>query len=102
MPGSESWILAAAPGEKSWINPNEAGKEGVGIIIPSRYAKLVTMHGALYDNRVVWVKLEGLEGGNLGLACVYAPNIPTERRHLWHLMADSLPRDCMWVIGGGF
>lgn len=36
------------------------------------------------------------------MACVYAPNIPTERRHLWHLMADMLPRDCTWIIGGDF
>ena len=26
MPGCSSWILEAAPGEKSWLNPNAAGK----------------------------------------------------------------------------
>lgn len=102
MRGCASWILEAASKEKSWINPNTAGKGGVGIMIANKYAKLVTMHGALYENIVVWIKLEGLKGGNLGIACVYAPNIPTDRRHLWHLMVDNLPKDCTWVIGGDF
>ena len=102
IPGCASWILEAAPGEKSWLNPDAAGKGGVGILIAHKYARLVKDHGALYDNRVVWIKLEGIEGGNIGIACVYAPNIPTERRHLWHIMVDSLPKNCEWIIGGDF
>ena len=94
MPGSASWILEEVPGERSWLNPNAVGKGGVGIIIAHKYAKLVTTYGALYDNRVVWIKLEGIERGNIGLACVYAPNILTERRHLWHIMVESLPKYC--------
>ena len=31
MLGCASWILEAAPGERSWLNPNAAGKWGVGI-----------------------------------------------------------------------
>ena len=100
MPGYACWALEAAPGEKSWINPNAAGKGGVGIFLANKYARLVTDHGTLYDNRLVWIKLEGIEGGKIGLACIYAPNIPTERRHLWHLMSDSLPKDCEWIVGG--
>lgn len=102
MPGCASWILEAAPGEKSWINPNAAGKGGVGILLTHKYARFVTEHGALYDDRVVWIKLEGIEGGNIGIACIYAPNIPTERRHLWHIMVDALPKDCEWIFGGDF
>ena len=49
----------------------------MGIILAQKYVKLVTAHEALFDNRVVWIKLEGIEGGNIGLVCVYAPNIPT-------------------------
>jgi hypothetical protein len=41
-------------------------------------------------------------GGGIGLACIYAPNIPTERRHLWHIMMESLPKDCDWILGGDF
>lgn len=62
----------------------------------------VTEHGALYDNRVVWIKMEGVEGGNIGVACVYAPNIPTDRRHIWYLMMEPLPKDCDWIVGGDF
>ena len=64
--------------------------------------RLVTEHGALYDDRVVWIKLEGIEGGNIGITCIYAPNIPTDRRHLWHIMVDALPKDYEWIIGGDF
>ena len=51
---------------------------------------------------MVWIKLEGVEGGKIGFACIYAPNIPTDRRHMWTLMAESLPKDCEWIIGGDF
>ena len=77
-------------------------KGGVGILLASKYASLVTAHGALYENKVVWVKIEGVEGGNIGIVCIYAPNIPTDRRHLWHIMVDALPKDCDWIIGGDF
>ena len=53
MPGGASWILEAAPGKRSWLNPNVAWKGEVGIILAHKYAKLVTTHGALYDNRVI-------------------------------------------------
>ena len=102
MPGCKSWVLEAAPGEQSWLNPNAAGKGGVGILLANKYARLVTATGSLYEDMVVWIKLEGVEGGNVGLACVYAPNIPTERRHLWYILVDSLPKDCEWIIGGDF
>ena len=82
MPGYTSWILEAAPRERSWLNPSAAGKGGVGILITNKFAKLVTANGSLYDNKVVWVKLEGVEGGNIRLACIYASNILTDRRHL--------------------
>ena len=72
------------------------------IILAHKYAKLVTAHGALYDNRVIWIKFEGIEGRNIGLAYMYAPNIPTERRHLWHIMVNFLPNDCEWIIREDF
>lgn len=100
--GYASWILEAASGERSWINFNPAGKRGVGILLASKYARLVTEHGALYDNRFVWLKMEGVEGGKFGFACLYVPNIPMEKWHTWHLMADNLPKDCDWVIRGDF
>ena len=58
----------------------------MAIILSNKYAKLVTTHGTLYDDRVVWIKLECIGGGNLGVACVYALNIPMDQRHLCHNM----------------
>lgn len=62
--------------------PHATGKGGVGFLLANKSVRLVTKHGALYDNRVVWIKLEGIEGDNIGIACVYAPNMPIKRRHL--------------------
>ena len=102
IPGCASWISEAAPGEKIWINPNAAGKRGVGILLAHKYTRLVTNYGALYDNRVVWFKLEDIEGGNIGIVCIYTPNIFTDRRHLWHIMINALPKDYKWILGGDF
>lgn len=101
MPGCANWILKATPGERSWLNPNAAGKGGVWILLSHKYARLVIENRALYNNKVVWIKLEGI-GCNIGIACIYAPNIPTERKHLWHLIVDYLPKDCEWDFGGDF
>lgn len=54
----------------------------------------------MFDDRVVWIKIEGIAGGNLWIACVYAPNIPTEWQHLSHIMNNTLPKDCKWIIAG--
>ena len=94
MSGCASWVLEVAPGERSWINPNAVRKGGVGILLANKYARLVTATGSLYKDRVIWIELEGVEGWNVGLACVYAPNILTEMRHLWHILVDALPKDC--------
>ena len=102
MPSCASWILEAAPRERSWLNPNAAGKRGVGIVLANKYARLVMVLGSLYNNRVIWVKLERVKGDNIRLVFVYAPNIFTDRRHLWHILMDGLPKDCEWIIGGDF
>ena len=102
MTECRSWILEVAPGKRSWLNPDAADKGGVGILISQKYAKFVTDHGSFYENRVVWVKLEGIEGGKVELTCIYAPNILMDRRHLWHIMVDGLPKDCEWIFGGDF
>lgn len=63
-------------------------------MLSNKYARLVTEHGALYENMLVWIKLEEVEGGKISFACVYALNIPTDKRQMWHLMADTLPKNC--------
>lgn len=40
-------------GPRSWLNPNNAGKGGVGIILNNKPARFVSTHGALYDNIIV-------------------------------------------------
>lgn len=71
-------------------------------MLSSKYVRLVTSCMSLYEDIIVWIKLEGVEGSNLGIACIYAPNIPTEHRHMWHLMTYSMPRDCKWIFDGEF
>jgi hypothetical protein len=94
--------MKGLPKKLVMLNHNAAGKGGVGIILANKYIRLVTATGSFYKDRVVWVKLEGIEGGIIGLACIYAPNILTDRRHLWHILADTLPRDYEWIIRGRF
>jgi hypothetical protein len=53
MLGCASWVLEAAPGEKSWANPDAAGKRGASILLAHKYARLVTAHDSLYNDRVV-------------------------------------------------
>lgn len=84
MPGCASWIMEPAPRERGWINPNAAVKRGVGILLAHKYARLVINHGALYKDIIVWIKLEGIVGGSIGLACIYAPNIPTREGIMAH------------------
>ena len=61
MPECASWILKTEPGERSWLNPNAAGKGRVGLLLAQKYARFVTDYGALYGNRIVWIKMEGIE-----------------------------------------
>lgn len=102
MPWSTGWILEVEPGHKNWLNPDGAGKRGVGILLSSKYSRLVTPLGSLMNNRVVWTKMDGIEGGSLGIACVCAPNILSHGKGLWQEMADHLPKDCNWILGGDF
>ena len=99
MPDYASWVLEAALEKEVGLTPT---RPVVGILLNPKYAKLVTEHGGLHDNPVVWIKMEEVEGGNIGVACVYALNIPTDRRHLWYLMMESLLNDCDWIVGGNF
>lgn len=75
--------------------PNAAGRVGVGIILANKYVKLVITHGTIYEDRVVWIKFEEVEGGNIGIAYIYAPNIPTKDKHCWHLTMDFRPKTAM-------
>ena len=96
-----NWILEAALRERSWLNSSAAGNR-VEILITNKFAKLVTVTGALYDTRVVWVKLKRVEWGNLEFVCIYAFDIITNRRHLWYILIYALFINCEWIIEGDF
>jgi hypothetical protein len=53
MPRCTNWILEAAPGERSWLNPHAADKGEVWIILTNKYTRLVTATGSLYEDRVI-------------------------------------------------
>ena len=74
MLGCASWVLEAALGERSWIYPNATNKGRVGILLAHKYTRLVTDHGVPNKDKVVWIKLKGIEGGNVGIVCIYTPN----------------------------
>ncbi len=57
-------------------------------------------NGALMENRVQWVILKGLVGGDLGDANIYAPNTLRKQCFLWVEMIQKLPRGCMWILVG--
>ncbi len=54
-------------------------------------------NGTLMKNRVQWVILKGLQGGDFGVANIYAPNTPKKRCFLWAEMIQKLPRGCRWI-----
>lgn len=83
LPWCKGWLLEAKPGYKNWLNPNGASKRGVGILLAAKYARLITATSSIMQNRVIWLKVEGIEGGNLGIACIYAPNVSSQRNALW-------------------
>ena len=72
------------------------------ILLAQKYTKLVMNHDFLHNNRVVWIKLEDIKKRNIGLACIYASNILTKKRHLWRIILDYLLRDYKWIVGRNF
>ena len=78
---------------------NGAGKGGVGILRASQFARLVTLSKSIMNSRVVWIRMERLEGG---IACIYAPNVPSHVSLLWQEMTISLTKGSSWVLGGNF
>jgi hypothetical protein len=67
-------------------------KGELGFSFSNKLVGLVTTHGSPYEDRVVWVKLEGVEDSKIAIACICAPNIPMVRMHLRRLMTNSLPK----------
>ena len=59
--------IGSGTGEEKLDKPNAAGKGGVGILLANKYARLVTATGSLYEDRVLWIKMEGVKEETSGL-----------------------------------
>jgi hypothetical protein len=64
-------------------------------------------NGTLMENKVQWAILKGLLGGailkgllggDLGVANIYAPNIPRKWCFLWVEMIQKFIRGCRWIL----
>ncbi|KAG0628129.1 hypothetical protein M758_1G003200, partial [Ceratodon purpureus] len=97
-----SFGLDASPGYGNQDHEDGAGCGGVLTLLAPRWSHAVTASGSILDNRVQWVILSGLPGGDLGIANVYAHNTPQERCHLWEAMTRDLPAQCRWLLLGDF
>lgn len=64
----------------------KAGRGGVCALIMDRLVVVVGENGILMENRVWWVILKRQLGGDVGVANIYAPNIPKEWCFLWAKM----------------
>jgi hypothetical protein len=60
----------------------------------------VEENGTLMENRVWWVILKRLLGGDLGVANIYAPNIPRKGCFLWAEMILKLVKGCRSILAG--
>lgn len=74
----------------------------MGILLAQKYAKQVMNHDFLHNNRVVWIKVEDIKRENIGLTCIYAFNISTKKRNLWHIILDYFLRDYEWIVRRNF
>lgn len=67
----------------------------------AKYICLITMIGST-NNKLVCIKLFEIKNGNFGIANVFASNIPSQKKTIWHEMVDSLPHVCTLVIKKNF
>lgn len=95
----QCWATDASPGYSTQNNVSGGGKGGVGIFIPKALAHLVVESGSL-SNRLLWIRLKGLPGGDVCIGNIYASNIPRERSELLERMVQDLPTNCRWIFFG--
>lgn len=73
-----------------------AGCGGGPTILHPRWVRQLGATGSLLENRVHWLVLEGLPGGDIGIANIYASNNSYTRCVLWKTMARELHDTCRW------
>lgn len=79
-----------------------AGCGGVITLVHPRWKRKIGASGSLLDNRVHWFVIQGLPGGDIGFANIYALNDSRTRCLLWEALARDLPRTCRWILMGDF
>lgn len=100
--GSQSFVLEALVGYGHDPSDPGAGCGGVITLINPKWASHIGATGSLMENRLHWVILKGLPGGDVGIANIYAPNESSARCQLWEKMEQELPHSCRWILIGDF
>jgi exonuclease III len=95
---SSFWGLNASPGYGHGPDDDGVGYGGVATLLAPQWSCLVSASGSLFDNRLHYIILSGLPGGDVGIANAYAPNSFPHRCALWTLMAQ----DYLLPAGGYF
>jgi hypothetical protein len=56
----------------------------------------------MVGNKVLWIQFEGILGGRLGVATIYAPNDSHDWCKVWEEMLAKLPTICYFILIGNF
>lgn len=75
---------------------------GIGIFLCDKYARLVKAYGALYANKVIWINLESIAWGNVGMTCVYALTFHQEEDIYGILCKICSLKIALGLLGGNF
>lgn len=94
--------LEALPGYGHTEDDSGARCGGVVTFFAPRWSSAVTASESIFGNRVHWLTLSGLPGGDLGIANVYAHITSQDRCNLWEAMIRDLPSHCRWLLIGDF
>ncbi|KAG0504512.1 hypothetical protein KC19_N025700, partial [Ceratodon purpureus] len=99
---AQCYASDASPGYGHLEDETGAGCGGTITLLAPKWTHAVTASGSILENRVQWLILSGLPGGDLGIANIYAHNTSPERCTLWETMARDLPTHCRWLLLGDF
>ena len=92
--GTDGCYLEAATGYNHLPGEPGTSKGGVAILLVPQWTTAIHSYGILYQNRVQWIILKGLQGGDLGIVNIYASNSSTERCEMWETIEQELPCGC--------
>lgn len=91
---AQSFGLEASPGYGHSQDDPGANCGSVLTILHPRWSHNIGALGSLLANRVQWLILQGLPGGDVGFVNIYAPNDSLSRCLLWEALARDLPQTC--------